>query len=355
MLNCYGPTETTVYSSCAQIPADSSEPSIGRPIWNTTLHVLGAGRSLLPAGVEGELYIGGAGVARGYLDRPELTAERFLLDPNDHGILYRTGDRVRWRTDGELEFLGRADDQMKINGIRVEPGEIEATLAGIPRDHRSCRHALCGCHGRPPPDRVSGRLLGKASGDGRCAGRTGSAIAKHHGTDLLRLARCHANDAQRKTRPKGAAGARPGYPAPANEPPANRLERDIAAIWEDLLQISPIGVRSDFFDLGGDSLALVSLFASIEAKFGRSLTVDVLAGGLTVAGLAQVLSEDPVIADGVNTVVALQPPGDLPPFFCVHGVGGDVIHLYKLATRMGTRRPFLGYSPRLRRSRSPTP
>ena len=100
LLNCYGPTETTVYSSWAQIPADSSTPTIGRPIWNTTLHVLGVGRGLLPAGAAGELYIGGAGVARGYLGRPELTAERFLPDPNGPGRIYRTGDRVRWRTDG---------------------------------------------------------------------------------------------------------------------------------------------------------------------------------------------------------------------------------------------------------------
>jgi thioesterase domain-containing protein/acyl carrier protein len=142
----------------------------------------------------------------------------------------------------------------------------------------------------------------------------------------------------RKALPAPAQDAQP----PANEPPATRLERDIAAIWEELLQISPIGVRSDFFDLGGDSLALVSLFASIEAKFGRSLTLDVLAGGLTVARLAQVLSEDPAIADEVDTVVTMQPAGDLPPFFCVHGVVDDVIHLYNLAMRMGTRRPFLG-------------
>ena len=108
------------------------EPSIGRPIWNTSLHALTTERALLPPGVEGELFIGGAGVARGYLGRPELTAERFLSNPYGPGQLYRTGDRVRWRQNGELEFLGRADDQIKINGIRVEPGEIEAALLRLP-------------------------------------------------------------------------------------------------------------------------------------------------------------------------------------------------------------------------------
>ena len=127
-----------------------------------------------------------------------------------------------------------------------------------------------------------------------------------------------------------------------NRPPATELEREIAKIWQEILQVSPIGARSDFYDLGGDSLALVSLFASIEAKFGRSLTVDVLAGGLTVARLAQVLSDANTILERANSVVTLQPHGDLPPFFCVHGVGGDVLHLHRLATLMGTRRPFLG-------------
>jgi amino acid adenylation domain-containing protein len=342
LLNCYGPTETTVYSSWAPIPADLSEPSIGRPIWNTTLHVLGAGRSLLPAGVEGELYIGGAGVARGYLDRPEQTAERFVLDPNDHGILYRTGDRVRWRTDGELEFLGRADDQMKINGIRVEPGEIEATLLAFPGITAAVVTLFADATGvrRLTAYLVASSRRLRATEDVRAAlaQQLPSNMVPTHFVWLDAMPMTPNGKLDRKALPAPAQDTQPS----ANEPPANRLERDIAAIWEELLQISPIGVRSDFFDLGGDSLALVSLFASIEAKFGRLLTLDVLAGGLTVAGLAQVLSEDPGIVDEVDTVVTMQPAGDLPPFFCVHGVADDVVHLYNLAMRMGTRRPFLG-------------
>jgi amino acid adenylation domain-containing protein len=342
LLNCYGPTETTVYSSCARIPADSSDPSIGRPIWNTTLHVLGAGLSLLPAGVEGELYIGGAGVARGYLDRPELTAERFLLDPNDQKILYRTGDRVRWRTDGELEFLGRADDQLKINGVRIELGEIEATLLaclGITAAVVTLFADAAGVR-RLTAYLVasSGRLPATEDVRAALARQLPSNMVPTYFIWLDAMPMTPNGKLDRKALPAPAQDTQP----PANKPPANGLERDIAAIWEELFQISPIGVRSDFFDLGGDSLALASLFASIEAKFGRSLTLDVLAGGLTVAGLAQVLSEDPAIADEVDTVVTMQPTGDLPPFFCVHGAGDDVIHLYNLAMRMGTRRPFLG-------------
>ena len=120
------------------------------------------------------------------------------------------------------------------------------------------------------------------------------------------------------------------------------LERDLAEIWAELLQSSSIGVRSDFFDLGGDFLALLSLFATIEARYGRRLTVDVLAGGLTIARLAQLLASDEPLPTKMDPVVALQPLGDLPPFFCVHGVGGDVLHLHRLATHMGTERPFFG-------------
>jgi amino acid adenylation domain-containing protein len=347
LLNCYGPTETTVYSSCAQIPADSSTPTIGRPIWNTTLHVLGAGRALLPAGAVGELYIGGAGVARGYLGRPELTIERFLSNPDGHGRMYRTGDRVRWRVNGELEFLGRADDQIKIHGIRVEPGEIEATLL---QDSRITAAVVMLVESAAGGRRLVAYLTA-ASGTRPTTDEVRAALARQLPSNMVPASFIWL-DAMPMT-PNGKLD-RKALPAPvqdtlpvADHPNVTKLEREIAAIWEEVLQISPIGMRSDFFDLGGDSLALVSLFASIEAKFGRALTVDVLAGGLTVAKLAQVLSDDsPAIADDLGPLVALQPDGDLPPFFCVHGVGDGVMHLYRLARHAGTRRPFLA----LRRS-----
>ena len=348
LLNCYGPTETTVYSSWAHIdPADHSEPTIGRPIWNTTLHVLDTARALVPPGVEGELFIGGAGVARGYLGRPELTAERFLPNPYGPERLYRTGDRIRWRADGELEYLGRIDHQIKIHGIRVEPGEIEATLltiSGIAAAVVTLFEGATGIRG------LTAHVVA-SSGAQPATEDVRAALARQLPSNMVPTYFVWL-DAMPLT-PNGKLD-RKSLPAPtlektqppANHPPENGLEREIAEIWQEILQVSPIGARSDFFDLGGDSLALVSLFAGIEAKFGRSLTVDVLAGGLTVAGLAQVLSEDKAIPGRMDPVVTLQPHGDFPPFFCVPGVGGDVIHLHLLAMQMGTRRPFLG----LRRS-----
>ena len=344
LLNCYGPTETTVYSTWATIdPAEKSEPTIGRAIWNTSLHVLDNARGLVPRGVEGELYIGGAGVSCGYLGRPELTAERFIDNPFGEGKLYRTGDRVRWRADGELDLFGRADDQIKINGIRIEPGEIEAALLAQPGIAAGVVTLYKDTGG---VRRLAAYLVRKSE----------SAIS----TDDVRAAlerQLPRNmvpstfiwlDAMPMT-PNGKLD-RKALPAPqreqtqrpANRPPQTKLEREIAAIWEELLRVSPIGVQSDFYDVGGDSLALLSLFASIEASFGRRLTVDVLSGGLTIGGLAQILESDTPLSAENDPIVTLQPLGSLPPFFCVHGVAGDLYHLHRLSTHMGTDRPFLG-------------
>ncbi|MFZ2104620.1 MAG: thioesterase domain-containing protein, partial [Roseiarcus sp.] len=135
----------------------------------------------------------------------------------------------------------------------------------------------------------------------------------------------------------------------ADHPPETPLEREIAGIWEDVLRLPPLGVRADFFESGGDSLALLSLFAAVETRFGRRLTVDVLTGGLTIARLVRLLDGDEQSRAPMDPVVALQPLGHRSPFFCVHGIGGDVLHLHRLAARMGTNRPFFG----LRRTSEP--
>jgi amino acid adenylation domain-containing protein len=342
LLNCYGPTETTVYSSYANIESTSQrEPTIGRAIWNTTLYVLGPGCALLPRGVEGELYIGGAGVAPGYLGRAELTAERFLPNPYGSGHLYRTGDRVRWASDGELEFLGRADHQIKIHGVRVEPGEVEAALLALP--------VVAACIVKLWSDDTVGPRL---------AAYLVPSSEELPETETLReqlqrllplymvpyyfiwLPALPMTPNGKVDRAKLPAPPRPDAGFLDHNPPRTRLEREIVEIWEGLLQRSPIGIRSDFFDLGGDSLALVSLLAIIEARFGRRLPSNVLFAGLTVAELARALVDDKLARAETDPIVAFQPLGDLPPFFCVHGISGEVVHLRRLANHMGTDRPF---------------
>jgi amino acid adenylation domain-containing protein len=345
LLNCYGPTETTVYSSCAVIePSDRAEPTIGRPIWNTTLHVLAHGLALVPPGTEAELFIGGAGVARGYLGRPELTAERFLPNPHAPGQLYRTGDRVRWRDDANLEFLGRADDQIKIHGIRVEPGEIETTLLTLPEIDAAVVKLTPDATER---ERLTAYLVRSSAAPERDADQLRTALQTQLPRHMVPTSFVWL-DALPMT-PNGKVD-RKALPAPLRDEislsddhaPTTELERELVAVWENLLQRSPIGVRSDFFDLGGDSLALLSLFAAIEARYGRRLTVDVLAGGLTIAGLAQLLIRPEPLDTKTDSLVPLQPLGQLPPFFCVHGIGGDVLHLHRLAVLMGTTRPVFG-------------
>jgi acyl-coenzyme A synthetase/AMP-(fatty) acid ligase len=133
LFNLYGPTETTVYSTYSRIlKSDERPPAIGRPLWNTQVYVLGPQAGLLPKGTIGELYIGGAGVSRGYLGRPALTRDRFIANPFGEGTLYKTGDLVKWRSDNELEYLGRDDSQIKIHGQRVELGEIEKQIDALP-------------------------------------------------------------------------------------------------------------------------------------------------------------------------------------------------------------------------------
>jgi amino acid adenylation domain-containing protein len=345
LFNCYGPTETTVYSSCARIdPSDPTEPTIGRPIWNTNLHVLGTGLALLPPGSEGELFIGGVGVARGYLGRPELTAERFLANPHGPGRLYRTGDRARWRQDGHLEFLGRADDQIKIHGVRVEPGEIEATLLALPEIDAAVVKLSPDATDTP---RLTAYVVTSSEKPTKDLDEVRAALSQQLPRYMV-PSRFVWLDALPMT-PNGKVD-RKALPAPPREqilredhhPPKTELERELLWIWEDLLQRSPIGVGADFFDLGGDSLALLSLFTTIEARYGRRLTVDVLAGGLTIAGLAQLLSQTQLVDAEPGPVVPLQPFGDRPPFFCVHGIGGDVVHLHRLAVHMGIQRPVFG-------------
>jgi len=343
LINCYGPTETTVYSTGASVEAkDRSDPPIGRPIWNTTHYVLDSGGALLPPGIDGELFIGGAQVARGYLGRPELNAERFLPNPFGPGRLYRTGDRVRWTSHGDLEFVGRTDNQVKINGIRVELGEIEATLLALPGIAAA---AVTLCEENRGVRQLAAYLV-PSSGDVPAIEDVEAALERQLPRNMvpasfiwlsaLPLTPNGKLDRDALPRPVRLV-ARPS----GNAPPKTRLEREVAEIWKDVLQVSNIGVQSDFFDLGGDSLALVSLFASIEARFGRNLTVDVVSDGLTIERLAHFLANGEA-QETMDPVVALQPSGRLPPFFCAHGIGGDILHLHRLAMHMGMERPFLG-------------
>jgi len=349
LINEYGPTETVV--GCCVYEARAGEAGaggvpIGRPIANTRLYVLDARLGPVPIGVTGELYVGGDGVARGYLNRPELTAERFVADPfaADPGArLYRTGDLARYREDGVLEFLGRADEQVKVRGYRVEPGEIEAVL----REGGSVREAVVVAR----EDGTGGKRL--------VAYVVPAAGAEATGDELRRLlseklpaymvpSAFVTLDALPLT-PNGKIDRR-ALPAPEARPaedadevirPRDELERRLTGIWEATFGLDGIGVRDDFFALGGHSLLAVRLFARIETEFQKTIPLAMLFEAPTVEKLAALLRREGWKPPS-SSLVALQPRGSKRPFFCIHAAGGNVLFYRDLAKRLGPARPFYG-------------
>ncbi|MFH8978198.1 non-ribosomal peptide synthase/polyketide synthase [Streptomyces sp. NPDC017890] len=286
-LNLYGPSECTVNSVVA--PMESSpRPVIGRPVTNTRLYVLDGALRALPAGARGELYIAGAGLARGYLNRPGLTAGRFVADPfgPSGSRMYRTGDLVCWDAAGNLEFLGRTDDQVKVRGVRVEPGEIEAALAEHPRVARAAVTAHTGQGGEP-------RLVAYAVPEPG-ATVTGAALRDHLRDRLPRPMVPSAYvllDALPLT-PNGKLDRR-ALPAPGPEGPAvpgraprNATEHLLVGLFAEVLAVPDAGPDDNFFDLGGHSLLATRLVARIRSVLGVELRLGDLFDAPTAAELA---------------------------------------------------------------------
>ncbi|GHF71752.1 non-ribosomal peptide synthetase component F/acyl carrier protein [Amycolatopsis bartoniae] len=276
--NLYGPTEAAVdvtYWPAAEDAGNGSVP-IGRPVWNTQVHVLDRFLRPVPPGVPGELYLGGVQLARGYLDRPGLTASRFVAAP-DGGRLYRTGDLVRWNEDGVLEFLGRADDQVKIRGFRVELGEIEAALTALP----GVREAAVVV--RPEQQQLVGYVVGDVSDVKRQLART---LPEHLVPSVL------VELAALPLSPSGKLDRR-ALPEPevtvSDAEPATERERTLAALFADLLGLDRVGVCDDFFALGGHSLLATRLVGRIRAELGVELTIGTVFDAPTVSRLAAAL------------------------------------------------------------------
>jgi arthrofactin-type cyclic lipopeptide synthetase A len=278
LVNNYGPTEATVVASYGAL--HSGGPlHIGGPVDNARLYVLDSYQRLLPPGVAGELYVAGAGVARGYLGRPDLTAERFLDDPFHGGRMYRTGDLVRWLADGTLEYLGRNDDQVKIRGVRVELGEIEAALTRHPA-LQECVVMVQGGH-------LLAWFIASAEVTPR---QLHQHLAEHLPTALLPSAYqvmqawpLTANgklDRQALPAPGAEACIRHTYVAPEGA-----IEQRLAVLWAELLGIAQVGRHDHFFELGGHSLLAVQLIERMRAE-GLHADVQVLFGQPTLASLA---------------------------------------------------------------------
>ncbi len=345
--NLYGPTEAAVdvtYWACRRGDGRRSVP-IGRPIANTEIYILDQNMNPVPVGVAGELHIGGAGLARGYLNREELTGEKFVRNPFSQewsGRLYKTGDLARYLEDGNIEYIGRADYQVKIRGMRIELGEIEAAIneqAGV---------------------RESVVVAREDGGDKRLVGYVVAA-----GVSAEELRRCLQEKlpsymvptefVMMDAFPLTHSGKVDRRALPAPDPmtilhkeefvaPRTEWERRLAGIWEELLDLRPISVKDNFFELGGHSLMAVSMFSQIEDITGKPLPLSVLFDAPTIEQLAELLHDED--EDEWSSLVSINPNGSKPPLFCIHAGGGNVLFYRDLARRLGEDQPFYALQPR---------
>lgn len=351
--NMYGPTETTVWSAIKRV-VHADDISIGKPIERTQIYVVDGHGRLAPVGVTGELCIGGAGVARGYLGRPDLTHERFVQNPYGPAgdRIYRTGDLARLMETGEFECRGRLDHQIKIRGFRVELGEIESRLeelAGI-------RHAIVTldeAQGREP--RLVAYLVPAADAE---------LSARELTQQLRRRLPSYMMPAQyvsMKSPPLNTNGKidRRALPDPGNfagvptergrRVPRTSTESTLLRIWARTLGTTDIGLDDDFFELGGQSVLAVRIFDEIH----RTLMVDLPLASLfetpTIASLAEridALRGSSSTSQRWTTVVAIQPRGSLPPIFCVSGIGGNPMTFVGIAAALGDQQPVYGLQHR---------
>ncbi|MGB5976144.1 MAG: amino acid adenylation domain-containing protein, partial [Cyclobacteriaceae bacterium] len=303
--NMYGPTETTIWSTAKQLKGNE-KITIGQPIGNTQVYILDDDLTLMPQGVPGELCISGDGVARGYLNRPDLTAEKFVTNPFGSGKMYRTGDLARWTSKGDLQFLGRKDDQVKVQGHRIELREIETVLTSCPQVERGAV--------------VTNEENGSGAGKILIAWVTGydnfdsDAVKKWLATRLpdymiprriIRLDSLPVNSAGKIDRKalqnkEGEYNNQKKFVAPGNP-----VEEKLASLWESILQTENIGVNDSFFALGGHSLKAVRLVSLIRKEMGKEVTVAQLFKAQTIARLANVVS----LLPEQNTEKPVKPAG----------------------------------------------
>lgn len=347
-VNTYGPTETTIIVATFEPGAHETNPAdipIGRPIANTQLLILDSQLDLVPRGVTGELYVGGEPVGRGYIHQPALTAQKFIPHPHAGGArLYRTGDRARYRADGQIEFKGRRDAQVKLRGFRIELGEIQAALAAHPLVQQ-CAVVL---HETPGNKRLVAYVAARKESLGAhelrawLSARLPEYMLPGAFIFLASLPLTPFGKVDRAALPLP-----PDASVVSTSPVAARdeLESALVSIWQRLLKVEPLSVTDNFFEVGGHSLAAIALFSEIKRTLDKELPVATLFQAPTIEQLARVLRE-PAARGEWNPLVAIQAHGARPPFICVHGFGGGVIGYTQLARLLGPEQPFWGLQAR---------
>ena len=309
--NMYGPTETTIWSTMHTLDEREGAVPLGRPIANTEVYVLDVFGQPLPPGVPGELFIGGAGVTRGYWRRPELTAERFVPDPfrrDDHARLYRTGDLVRWRDDGTLEFLGRLDLQVKIRGYRIELGEVEAAIAANPFV-RECVVVAREDAELPGDKRLVAYIVWRTPTEAnveplreRLRDTLPDFMVPTHFVELETMPRTPNGKTDRQRLPTPGVGNAPTVAVAPPAEPSSQLETVIATIWKDVLKLRAVGVHDNFFAIGGRSLLAVQVHSRLKHHLARELSITDLFRFPTIRKLAAFLDGEAASAASRSSV-----------------------------------------------------
>ena len=363
--NAYGPTEASVCATIGQCYQDDSKVTIGKAIANVQIYILDSHLQPVPVGVSGELYIGGVGVARGYLNRPELTAERFIPNPFDPPLtplkkggdksyetfkkgeeqpskLYKTGDLARYLPDGNIEYLGRIDNQVKVRGFRIELGEIEAVLSQCPDVQNT---AVIVREDTPGDKRLVAYVVLTSNSQITTselrqflANQLPAYLVPNTFVILDNLPLTPNGKCDRRSLPIPDDQTRKNIPKIG---PRNLVELQLAQIWSEILGINNIGIQDNFFELGGHSLLAVSLINRIEQKLDKRLPLTSLFQNGTIAGLAQLLAQE-TTQPASSLLIAIQSQGHKTPFFAVHPIGGNVLCYADLARNLGTKQPFYG-------------
>ncbi|MGW7077327.1 amino acid adenylation domain-containing protein [Streptomyces sp. NPDC054866] len=349
--NAYGPTETSVCATWSAPLAPGGKPPIGRPLDNFRVYVLDATLSPTPVGVTGELYIAGAGLAQGYLGRPVTTAERFVADPNGPAgaRMYRSGDLVRWRSDGTLDYVGRADHQIKLRGFRIEPGEIETVLARHPVIAQAAVILT------PSPTGAQ-QLTGYVVPVSGVAAVDVPVLRAHAAESLpahmvpaslvclpaLPLTANGKLDTRALPALTASASAAPGPGSPGRAP-RTANEEVLADVFCEILGLEQVDADGDFFALGGDSLRSVQI-VSRAAKAGLTLSLADVFTHKTVAALAAAArsttpSEQSELSPPSDPLLTIRPTGTAAPLFCVHGGVGFGLPYAELAPHIDADRP----------------
>lgn len=346
--NVYGPTETTVWSTIFQITDENKPILIGKPIDNTTIYIFDDNMQLAPIGISGNLYIGGLGLAKGYLHREDLTSERFITHPITNERIYDTGDVAKYTVNGEIECLGRNDGQVKIRGYRIELGEIEEQISKIP-DVKS--QVVIVREDTPGNQRLVAYYLTESGNEIKFS-EFKEALSRALPSYMVPALYVHMEKFPMTLNYKIDRKALPEPDikllSDSFNKPTTETQKIIHNMWSGLLGLSEIDTKENYFDIGGNSLLSVQLFSKIKAKFDLNLPLDTLFHYGNIQALSKRIDDliensDLLSENTYPNLIPIQPQGVGHPIFFFHGVGGNVLNYQRLIQALNGNRPAYGF------------